>query len=309
MAKSKHQSLEHRIAALIEAEGLPPEFGRTVERFYVPLARHLADVRHEQVSTTLVVGINGGQGSGKSTLALFLKLLLESGHGLKTVVISLDDLYLTRAERAALALECHPLLATRGVPGTHDIGLGMRLLDQLTSGGSGAVRLPHFDKAQDDRAPEADWSVVSGPVDIILLEGWCVGACAQVTADLDAPVNNLETDEDPDGVWRDHVNAQLAGQYAAFFARLDHLIMLKVPDFDCVQAFRSLQEAKLRAKVGQGQGGGSGPVAGLMDEGAIGRFIMHYERLTRHMLAEMPSRADVVMELDREQKIECVNYR
>jgi len=281
--------LEQEIATLIEAEGLPPEFGQTVERFYVPLANHLTDACRAHISKPLVVGINGGQGSGKSTLALFLKLLLEEGHRLNTAVLSLDDLYLTRAERIALAELHHPLLATRGVPGTHDVALGMRLLDGLAGSNSEAVSIPHFDKAQDDRAPLADWTVVSAPVDIVLLEGWCVGARPQAAAALDVPVNQLEQDEDRDGIWRSYVNAQLSGPYADFFAKIDHLVMLKVPSFGSVEAFRALQESKLREKAGS---------IGLMDDAAIKQFIMHYERLTRHMLAEMPDRANVVLQLN-----------
>jgi len=299
-------NLASLLESTIQAERLPADFGQTIECFHRPLADHLAGVhgKHSKAGP-LVVGINGGQGSGKSTLALFLKLLLEEGHGLKTAVLSLDDLYLTRAERTALAKEHHPLLATRGVPGTHDVALGMRLLDRLAGAGATAVSIPRFDKAADDRAPLADWSVVSAPVEIILLEGWCVGARPQAEADLSTPVNVLEEDEDKGGVWRRYVNDQLAGSYAAFFARLDHLIMLKVPNFECVAAFRSLQESKLRAKSA------ANPVKaiGLMDEAAINRFIMHYERLTRHMLAEMPSRADVVLELSEAHVIARAVYR
>lgn len=295
-------NLSNVLESAIEAEGLPPGFRDTIERFYQPLAGHLIDVcaaHREKHHQPLVVGVNGGQGSGKSTLALFLKLLLENAHGLKTVILSLDDLYLTRAERAELAQTIHSLLATRGVPGTHDVGLGMRLLDQMAS--AETVHIPRFDKAQDDRALEADGAAVAEPVDVILFEGWCIGTTAQAPAALDTPVNALEKDEDPDATWRRYVNTQLAGPYAELFARLDHLIMLKVPGFEHVETFRTLQEAKLREKAIAG--------GGLMDTAAIKRFIMHYERLTRHMLSEMPARADVVFELNSSQAITRAIYR
>ena len=294
MAGNNSQILEQKIAALIEAEGLPPEFGRTVDRFYVPLANHLVDVHRAQASSPLVVGINGAQGSGKSTLTLFLKLLLETDDELSVGVVSLDDLYLTRAARAVLAQTQHPLLKTRGVPGTHDVELGIRILEQLAAGRADGCGVPTFDKATDDRKPETEWSHIDGPVDIVLLEGWCVGARPQTSADLETPVNALEQNQDPDGAWRRYVNAQLAGRYADLFAKLDHLVMVKVPDFECVEAFRTLQESKLREK---------GDGIGLMDAAAIKHFIMHYERLTRHMLAEMPDRADVVLELNEHHKL------
>ncbi len=294
MAENKPQTVEREIAALIEAEGLPLEFGQTIDRFYVPLANHLADVRSPRSSRPIVVGINGGQGSGKSTLALFLKLLLEEEHGLTTAVLSLDDLYLTRAEREALAEKHHPLLKTRGVPGTHDVELGIRILELLAAGSTGSCDVPAFDKVTDDRKPEADWNRINDPVDIVLLEGWCVGARPQAETELETTINELEQNEDPDGEWRRYVNAQLAGRYADLFARLDHLVMLKVPNFECVEAFRTLQESKLREKEGGG---------GLMGDAALKHFIMHYERLTRHMLAEMPDRADVVLKLNEHHKL------
>ena len=295
------ENLTELLESTIAAERLPVNFTKTVERFYMPLVDHLAAVHLGHINVPLVVGINGGQGSGKSTLAMFLRLVLDKVHGLNTAVLSLDDLYLTRAERIGLAKSHHRLLATRGVPGTHDVGLGMRLLDQLASKGDEGVRVPCFDKARDDRSPEDEWTAVTGSVDIILLEGWCVGARPQAAEALGAPVNQLERDEDTDGIWRGYVNAQLAGPYAALFARLDHLVMLKVPNFECVETFRSLQEAKLRGKIVDG--------AGLMDDAAIKHFIMHYERLTRHMLAEMPDRADVVMELDEAHSITAMRFR
>lgn len=300
MVSVNNENLTELLESTIKAERLPATFTQTVERFYMPLADHLAAVHRRHQNGPLVIGINGGQGSGKSTLALFLKLLLGQEHGLRVVVLSLDDLYLTRAERVVLADTHHPLLATRGVPGTHDVALGLRLLDQLARGDD-VVRLPCFDKAQDDRMPETDWATIAGPVDVVLLEGWCVGAVAQSSAALGTPVNRLERDEDPDGIWWAYVNAQLAGPYAGLFARLDHLVMLKVPNFECVEAFRGLQEAKLREKIGEG--------SGIMDTAAIKRFIMHYERLTRHMLAEMPARADVVIELNETHRIDRAIYR
>lgn len=113
------------------------------------------------------------RGSGKSTaaalLADFLALL-----GLRTAILSIDDLYLTRSARGRLAREVHPLLVTRGVPGTHDLDLGVRTIDALCALRSGQrLPLPCFDKSTDDRLPPLRWPAIEGPVDIILFEGWC----------------------------------------------------------------------------------------------------------------------------------------
>jgi D-glycerate 3-kinase len=238
-----------------------------------------------------VVGICGTQGSGKSTLAAVVARLLEA-KGLTTAVLSLDDLYLTRAERQDLAAEVHPLLATRGVPGTHDTVLGEAVLDALK--GRGQVALPSFDKAADDRRPPTDWPRVQAPVDVVLFEGWCVGARPQPAQDLVEPVNALERDADADGAWRTYANAALAGPYRALFDRIGLFVLLEAPGFEAVLAWRSEQERKLRARLARE---GKDP-ARAMDDEAVARFIAHYERLTRWILAEAPARADVVIRLD-----------
>jgi D-glycerate 3-kinase len=239
---------------------------------------------------SVIVGLNGGQGSGKSTLSAIAAAQL-ARQGLRVAVLSLDDLYLTRAARRALAAEVHPLLVTRGVPGTHDTALGEAVLESLVAG-AGPVRLPRFDKAQDDRLAVEHWPEVEAPVDLVLFEGWCLGAGPQAEAALAAPINALERTEDPDGVWRRYVNQALLGPYARLFARLDALVMLRVPDFDAVRRWREAQEVELRKRR-----------AGAMAPDAVQRFVDHYERLTRHMLRTLPSVADLVLALDDDHRI------
>lgn len=268
----------------IEPRLLEPALGRV----YLPLA---AWVARRKGAGPLMLGINGAQGTGKSTLGEFLKLILEQGFGLRVAGFSLDDLYKTRAEREILAHTVHPLFITRGVPGTHDVALGLEILDRLCRAGpADRVAIPSFDKARDDRRPATRWPRVCGPLDVIVLEGWCVGARPEPEAALSQPINDLETGEDPDGTWRRYVNGQLAGDYAALFGRLHTLIMLKAPDMAKVFEWRSLQEEKLGARR-------------LMDAAAIGRFVRHYERITRRMLEEMPGRADVTLFVDDSHQI------
>lgn len=274
------------IDALIAEERLPPSYRAVVEQFWQPLANRIA--REAASRKPLIVGVNGAQGSGKSTLCRFLEVLLRP-RGLRTVTLSLDDLYLSRSERAELAREVHPLFATRGVPGTHAIGLGFDIVEDVLTGRP--FTLPRFDKALDDRAPQG--THVTGPVDVLLIEGWCVGARPQSDAALTTPVNALEAEEDADGIWRYVVNRHLAGDYAKLFGLIDLLVMLKVENFAAVHANRSLQEAKLRAAHTD--------APGLMDDAALTRFIAHYERLTQHMLAEMPGRASIVFEIGADQ--------
>ncbi|MFN3553212.1 MAG: kinase [Novosphingobium meiothermophilum] len=255
------------------------------------VAEHLLPRLKDAVRRPFVLGLCGAQGSGKTWTTRSLRHLLEA-KGIRVAAFSLDDLYLARARREALARAVHPLLAVRGVPGTHDVELGLALFGAL--GQSGRVQVPAFDKACDDLFPREAWPFADAPVDVVLFEGWCVGAVPQDEAALASPVNRLEREDDPDMIWRRHVNACLAGPYAALFARIDMLVLLAAPGFGVVSRWRRQQEETLRRSITQK--GGEAPA--LMDRAAIERFVMFYERLTRHILAEMPSRADLTIALD-----------
>jgi D-glycerate 3-kinase len=280
---------------------LPSSYSPAV-RNHVPELAQRIDAVHHAIGRPAIIGINGAQGSGKSTLALFLAEWLDRETGLGCARLSLDDVYLDRAERRALAAGVHPLLATRGVPGTHDVALAHDLLDTLTDTSSHrTVHLPIFDKALDDRAPQSEWPSVQGPVDVVLFEGWCVGARPQSPDRLTRPVNELEAREDSDGSWRRYVNWRLETDYAELFARLNALVMLRVPDFDKVFAWRRLQEQKLRERRGHGQLDRSQDRT-YTDE-QLRRFIMHYERLTRHMLTTVPGFADSIIDIDENHRL------
>lgn len=272
---------------IIAKEGLPADYCEVVENYWSPLASAIA--RKAASRKPLIVGVNGAQGSGKSTVCRFLEVLLK-GRGLRAITFSLDDLYLTRNERLELAEKVQSLFATRGVPGTHATALGKTIFEDLLAGRS--FTLPRFDKAQDDRLEDGER--ITGPVDVLLFEGWCVGAKPQTPEQLSQPVNQLEAEEDRRGIWRGLVNRFLQTDYADLFGQIDMLVMLKVESFDAVLANRTRQEEKLRA---------ANPGApGLMDEATLTRFIAHYERLTRHMLAEMPERADITFEIGKDQR-------
>ncbi|HEY3798320.1 MAG TPA: kinase [Caulobacteraceae bacterium] len=246
------------------------------------LAQRIAAARRP---TPLVVGLTGPQGSGKSTLAAQLPAAL-AARGLSAAILALDDLYLPRAERQRLAREVHPLFATRGPPGTHDAALGADILARLAQGA--AAQAPSFDKGADDRLAGAR---PIDPADVVIFEGWCVGARPQPPAALATPVNALERDEDPDGVWRRAVNDALAGPYKALFAPIGFQVLLRAPSFETVFGWRRQQELALRAE-GRGQ-----------SDAELARFIQHYERLTRHIDAEMPARADVVVDLGPDREV------
>ncbi|PLW81726.1 hypothetical protein CWI75_14515 [Kineobactrum sediminis] len=281
---------------------LPPAYLASAQQWFDPLMNRLAAHR-SGAPGPMLVAVNGCQGSGKTTFCDYLRHALEAESGLKTLALSLDDFYLGRGEREALAARVHPLLATRGVPGTHDMSLLAATLDSLSVAEAEqgeTLAIPRFNKATDDRLPRSRWDRVGLPVDIILLEGWCLGARPQSVTELTDPCNNLERDEDTLGLWRQYVNDRLAADFLPLYARVDFWIMLQAPSFACVRRWRQEQEDKLIASLA---GTAS---AHTMTPAALARFIQHYERLTRHCLETLPAQVDVLLRLDeRRQIMDC----
>jgi D-glycerate 3-kinase len=164
------------------------------------------------------------------------------------------------------------------------------------------VSIPSFDKAADDRRPEGEWPRHTGRADVIMLEGWCLGALPEEDAALHEPINRLEATEDADGRWRRYVNDRLRGEYRDLWAQLDVMLMLEVPGMEQVIEWRGLQERKLA----EAHATTGAPGTGIMDEAELRRFVMHYERITRHLLAEMPGRADVVLRVNQAHQIDRI---
>lgn len=228
----------HWVEEFIAAHKLPADYAEDVGNVLVPLARGICEF-HQRSGRPLIVGISGAQGSGKTTLALIVAEWLEREMGLAAACLSLDGLYLRKSERRELSRRVHPLLETRGVPGTHDVARAEKLLDELTRTElERTVALPVFDKALDDRASASQWPVVNAPVDVVLFEGWCVGARPQPQGSLAEPANALEAERDRAGRWRRYVNERLKTDYASLFRRLDLLVMLRVPSFEKVLKWR-----------------------------------------------------------------------
>ncbi len=293
--------LRTEMEQLIAREQLPPSFYSLAARFYLPLADAIARAQI-QAGHPWILGINGAQGTGKSTLSQFLELFLQHQHGLRCTSLSIDDFYYTRAEREKLARETHPLLITRGVPGTHDLALGMSVCEQLLAADADTETLiPRFDKASDDRLPPDQWTRHEGTTDVLILEGWCVGNRPQPPDTLGEPLNELERREDPDGQWRRYANIHLQ-YYQKWFRTIDQLIMLKAPSMRAIYRWRTEQEQKLASRHRDVEGRDNR----IMDQAAINRFIQHYERITAFALQEMPDRADCVFHLNEQHAISRV---
>ena len=240
-----------------------------------------------------LAGLSGLQGSGKSTFARQL-VAAANARGVPSTGLSLDDFYLGRRARRHLAREVHPLLATRGVPGTHDLDLLAQTLGDLARASPRRpARVPRFDKGRDTRLAPSRWRRIVRKPRLIVLEGWCVGLPAQAADALWRPLNALERHADRDGRWRRSVNARLAGDYAKLWSRLDALILLQAPTFPIVTRWRGEQERRLRVR--------GAPHA--MDAATLRGFLMHYERLSRHALRTLPARADVRLELRADRSV------
>ena len=280
---------EARAARQLSA-GLPEDAPQDWRQLAAVLAvRDALGTRHRPV----VLGISGGQGAGKTTLARLLVAALAL-QGRRAERVSLDDFYLTRPARQALADNVHPLLATRGVPGTHDVALALAVLRALRAGEEAWI--PVFDKTIDDRRPQGSDRHVHSGADLLVFEGWCLGAPPQPAADLHEPVNDLERYQDPDGRWRGYVNDCLAGEYQALWRCVDELLFLEVPDLASVIRWRLAQEAEH-------------PAGRRMARETVEKFVAHYERLTRWMLMTLPRKADLVGVLDRRHVLKDLYLR
>lgn len=287
-----------RCFSLCEKMSLPDAFHDIIREIYFPLSRLILE---KKPSGPMLVSINGAQGTGKSTLTTFLKLIIESEFKLRVAAFSSDDFYYTRAEREKLAKEVHPLLQTRGVPGTHDIDLLVQVLEKLLEGKKCAV--PGFDKARDDRVAPCGWMQYDDRVDVILFEGWCNNSPAQDSSELKNPINALEETEDSQGVWRYYTNEKLEEYHQRVFRHADMCIMLKAPDFESIYSWRSLQEQKLRSSLPADQ------QTRVMSDAELKRFIQHFERISRHTLKYLPEVADLVLPINMDHTIDGIIRR
>ncbi|KAF2256716.1 P-loop containing nucleoside triphosphate hydrolase protein [Trematosphaeria pertusa] len=139
-------------------------------------------LRCQSSSQPVILGITGLQGSGKSTWASKIVQLLATEHNLRTVTISLDDLYKTHDDLIAQRNKYpgNKLYRTRGQPGTHDEQLAAQFFKELKGyRGDGELKIPSFDKSkfngEGDRAPKEQWHTITAKPDVVVFEGWCVG--------------------------------------------------------------------------------------------------------------------------------------
>lgn len=249
----------------------------------------VADVLDDATSSgSRVYALAGLQGTGKTTLSAQL-VALAAQRGLRIEVLSVDDVYLDHDARARFGREVHPLLATRGPPGTHDVALACATLDALRDGNT--APLPRFDKIADRRLPVADWPW-AGPADLTILEGWFLKTPAEPDAMLATPINALERDEDGDGTWRRYCNDALARDYPPLWQRIDRMLFLQGPGFDVVPGWRWQQEQTLQA---------ANPDRHAMTRPQVERFVQFFERVSRQALRTLPGIAEWTVRIDAQR--------
>jgi D-glycerate 3-kinase len=270
--------------------------------------RVIQEQRARHPGRPALIGVSGAQGSGKTHWCR----LVEAANRGRFAHFSLDDVYLTRAERVWRAdnissfsavrdedgnfdvghvarPDIERLLLTRGPPGTHDLALARSVIARLAQ--PGPTALPRFDKRADDRAPQADWPVFQGPGEAILFDGWCVGATSMPAGD---PINAVER-EDVEGIWRRETATQLSKKYVPFFATFDAIIHLRAPNWEIVRTWRGEQEEKMLGRKLTSQEGAQ-----------LDRFLMVYERITRAMMGG-EVKADWIVQLDEARRVVSIS--
>ena len=295
--KIKKRYLKFLNSQEVSSEPFRDKLGQ-LNRFYLPISKMIKD-EYEKKKKTRIIGLTGGQGTGKSTISIILKIILKEAYNLETVIFSIDDFYKTLNEREIMSKKISDLFLTRGVPGTHDTKMLFQCIKNLKTNNFKKMNIPKFDKSIDNRLSKSNWLQVKKKPNIVIFEGWCVGASAQKNKDLILPINKLEKYKDKKKIWRQKVNLKLRKDYKKIFDLIDKLIFLKVPSFKYVLKWRLLQEKKLRITRKGNK---------TMTDKQVKNFIMYYERITKHMLKTLPKDADTVISIDSKHRLKSIKF-
>ena len=273
---------------------------KSLKKIYIPISFWIEN-KYKKKGETLILGFSGGQGSGKTTVTGILKIILKNFFKRRIHVSSIDDFYKTLEDRNKISNKIHPLLKTRGVPGTHDINLVKNFFNIIRKKKFKKIKLPKFEKAMDNRLEKKYWFNIKQKPEIVILEGWCVGARPQSNSLIKRPINILEKYEDKDLKWRKYVNEKLKKEYKKLFVMIDHLIFMKIPNFKVVFKWRLQQEKKLKKNSHSNKK--------IMSYNEIKRFIMFYERITLQMMKDLSKSASVLMLLKKNHDIRKIVFR
>tara|TARA_B100000780_G_scaffold271139_1_gene231744 strand:- start:588 stop:1517 length:930 start_codon:yes stop_codon:yes gene_type:complete len=274
---------------------------KMIKSYLIPVCFWIAKKTNNK--TPYFVGLAGGQGTGKTTISSILKIILTKYFKLKVFKISVDDFYKTRKDRILLSKKVHPMLLTRGVPGTHDINIMLNFFKKIKSKKFKSLKVPSFNKAVDDRYNKKYWHNIKDRPDVIIFEGWCVGAKPEKSSSLKRSINSMEKGNDTELVWRKFINQQLKLKYKKLYSQLNCLIYLKAKNFNLLQKWRLKQEYKLSLKskkISKNK---------IMNKGNVINFMQTYQRITENMFKMMPKYASIVIHLNSNQQIKSTLYR
>ena len=274
---------------------------RMIKSFLIPVSFWIAaKVKNKR---PFIVGLGGGQGTGKTTMTTIISIVLKKYFKFIVFKISIDDFYKTRKERFLLSKNIHPSLMTRGVPGTHDINIILDFFKRAKSKKFKTLRLPKFNKATDERYKKILWYSLKKRPDVIIFEGWCVGARAEKSITLKKAINSLEKMDDKKLIWRRFVNQQLKSKYKKLYSQLDSLLFLKVNNFKLLQRWRLKQEKKLWLKNNKSSNNK------IMSKKEVTKFMQTYQRITQNMIRYTPRYASIILNLNNSHQIKSVVYK
>ncbi len=236
--------------------------------------------------------ISGSQGVGKTTYLKLIEIVGLKFFKKKVLNLSIDDFYLDKNERINLAAKIHPLLKTRGVPGTHDIKKLKSIIQQFQNS-QYPISTPLFNKLTDRKKKILK---KHNKCDLLILEGWCAG-CPRIPLNyLYKDINSIEKKYDKHKKWRKYYNNKLKTTYADVFNLFDYKIFFKSSSFSNVLSWRIKQE-KNQIKISKNKKNQG------MSESEIKVFIKHYEKITKYMLKSMPLKANLIIGIDQSHKI------
>ncbi len=274
---------------------------RMIKSFLIPLCFWISKKANKK--KPYFVGLAGGQGTGKTTTSSLIKIILTRYFKLKVFRISIDDFYKTRKERNSLSKKVHPMLLTRGVPGTHDIDMMLNFFKKVKSNKFKKLKLPTFNKAVDDRFNKKYWYNLKERPDVIVFEGWCVGAKSEKNNTLKKSINFMEKTKDQKQIWRKYVNDQLKSKYKNLYSQLNCLIYLKARNFNLLQKWRFKQERKLWLNSKKKSN------LKIMSKEDVLTFMQTYQRVTQNMFRFMPKYASIILNLDNKHQMKSAIYK
>jgi D-glycerate 3-kinase len=211
---------------------------------YIPLSRYIYNKSYSSVNP-IIIGIQGHQGTGKTTFCQILNFLLKDLYELNSNSLSVDDIYLTHEELKKL-FQLENSYKYRGPPGTHDLTLGKKTLDNVKNCNIN-YEIPRYDKSLNqglgDRSKNGIF--INKLLDVLIFEGWFLGVDPVDEKELEAFSNNSE-----DLKFQKIINKEL-NNYIPLWNDVDEWIILKPFKYEFSKIWRTLAEDKNKNKLDQ----------------------------------------------------------